>query len=108
MIAIYKPGVVGWDDFDYISEYADVPVGWTSVSPPQPCWKPVFDVESQNWIETGSDEKEAPVEEKPSLEIELETIKAELEEQKSQSLFFKEILLELADMILSDNLRGGN
>lgn len=41
----------------------------TEISPPQPCWKPKFDIDTQIWIETATSEEMNPsiVPQEPTL-----------------------------------------
>lgn len=61
MKQIYKPcEPYGWNEVDLIFN-SEVPEGWTDVTPPQPCWKPIFYFDTNQWVETdpnGSQENE--------------------------------------------------
>lgn len=53
---IYRPmpEEKSWQ-FDVITEGELIPEGWTDVSPPQLNWRPVFNWETNEWIETANE-----------------------------------------------------
>ena len=106
MKLVYKPlEPFGFEQI-VIDDTEKIPEGCTDVMPPVPNWKPVFNFNKKEWIETATDE------EKQGTAVddltEMNQLKKENEELRQRVDMSDAALLELADMVLSATMKGGN
>ena len=68
--SIFKPLSPYGVEQQFIDVEIETPKGWTEVWPPQPCWRPVYDWDTNKWDETATNEEMHPsdLEEEPTTE----------------------------------------
>lgn len=97
--------------FEQIFIVGELPEGCTYIKPPEINWKPYFNMQTQCWEETASQEErkqlpEDDVNQIEKMQKENEELKKRLDQSDERVLQAESSVLELADLILS-SMGGG-